>query len=246
MGGKSSTLSWLTVPLRWTPVSASVIMDTRYMTSADVFAREPSSSSMNALNKELVGGDIFAARCMGLLFGHHAIKLPEPDSAGGYNSALSQLLQASVDEFDDVVKNIIDCDVSQPPPRPAAAAAAAADETAGSEEPKKAQFECLQGELTIPLRNYRILVLHIVRLLEQFCAINTANESVAAASLLMSGPVCFLLFPPISCCLIWIFFFFFLFMLCSGKERTVVWNEASYSLCIILFGGVPEDSNGVS
>ena len=109
MGGKSSTLSWLTAPLRWTPVSAGELMEARRIAAGELFAHETTAAALGALGRTLVSGnDTFTARCLELLFGAHPVTLPPPDSAGGYNSVLSQLLQASGSELDTLVQNIID------------------------------------------------------------------------------------------------------------------------------------------
>lgn len=189
MGGKSSTLSWLTVPLRWTPVSAAELLEARRVPPAALFSHEaaPGGSSEGGSGggsvDALLGtaSDALVARCTGLLFGPRAIALPAPDSAGGYSSVLSQLLQASCAELDGLVQGIADS-----AERHSAAAAAAAP------------FACLaDGALPVPARNYRILVLHLVRLTEQYCTIDASSDESLAASILLSSSVCDgLLLPP--------------------------------------------------
>lgn len=188
MGGKSSTLSWLTVPLRWTPVSAGELLEARRVPPAALFSHEaaPGGSSEGGSGggsvDALLGtaSDALVARCTGLLFGPRAIALPAPDSAGGYSSVLSQLLQASCAELDGLVQGIADS-----AERHSAAAAAAAP------------FACLaDAALPVPARNYRILVLHLVRLTEQYCTIDASSDESLAASILLSSSVCDGLLPP--------------------------------------------------
>lgn len=190
MGGKSSTLSWLTVPLRWTPVSAAELLEARRVPPAALFSHEATAGgagggSSDASSVDGAAGplgsasDALVARCTGLLFGARAIALPAPDSAGGYSSVLSQLLQASCAELDGLVQSIVDSAERHGAVPPAARAEGVAP------------FACLSDPaLPVPARNYRILVLHIVRLTEQYCTIDATTEESLAASILMSSSVC--------------------------------------------------------
>lgn len=243
MGGKSSTLSWLTVPLRWTSVSAAVLLEARRVPPAALFSHEAAGGGGGGGGAGALLGtasDALVARCTGLLFGPRAIALPTPDSAGGYSSVLSQLLQASCAELDGIVQSIVDTAerhnsaAAVPPAHPAAAAAAAATEerahlcreSAGSPAP----FACLaDAELPVPARNYRILVLHLVRLTEQYCTIDTTTDETLAASILMSSSVCqrdTFFFP-----LAWAFS---LLRVWTGKERASLWDQAAGRVRVVL------------